>query len=60
MEITPCGLVARTPPFYWSDFPFYKSFSSTGIAGGFLFRAFRPQLAKALTKRAGNRQPFLD
>jgi hypothetical protein len=30
----------------------YKPFSSTRIAGGFLFRTFRPQLAKALIKRA--------
>jgi len=28
----------------------YKPFPSTRLAGGFLFRTFRPQLAKALIK----------
>ena len=29
---------------------FYKALASTRIAGGLLFRASRPQLAKALTR----------
>ena len=45
--------------FYEIDFSFYKFFSSTGIAGGFLFRAFRPQHAKGLKKKRARAGAFL-
>ena len=44
--------------FYEIDFSLCKFFSSTGIAGGFLFRAFRPQLDKAMIRRAGYAPPL--
>jgi hypothetical protein len=50
MEITPFqfgGL--NTTILYRSDFQSYKFLASTGLAGGFLFRASRPQLPKGLT-----------
>jgi len=50
MEITPCcfgglNFCHSTGVISFS----YKPFPSTRIAGGFLFRTFRPQPAKALT-----------